>query len=171
MNKYLNNSYEYFNKLADCIKNYKYKEVVFFCVGNSKVWYDCFAPLLADKLREKALKNAFIYGGKQFSITPTNLIEYIDFIKRIHSNACIIVVDNLLTFNSDDCGLIDIFNRSTNISGLYNKCLFGDISILLKTYPYNNIGFLDIQNRIIEQITNIITIVLKIYKKNKNDKI
>ena len=144
--------YIYYKDLKQLLSLYNNKEIVFFCVGNYKVWYDSFASELASSLRELSFK-AYIYGGKNFPIVPDNLSAYIDFVNAKHPYACIIVVDNLLTFSNKDCGNVIIRNRASNIAYFSQNLAFGHISLLLKTYPYNNsYNFLNKQSQIVKKL-------------------
>ena len=92
-----------FNKLLTTMKHVKHKEIVFFCAGNYKIWYDDFSSVFAEKLKSIGLR-CFIYGGKGHSITACNIVSYMDFINQKHPGAYIIVVDNLLTTNAAETG-------------------------------------------------------------------
>ncbi len=127
-------SYIYYKQLSDILQNYKNKEIVFFCAGNYKIWFDCFAPLVGELLRLIPNNNCFVYGGTKFPITAENITEYMDFINAKHPNACIIVIDNCITLDASESGKVIINPRTTKVAGLTNNRMFGDISILLKTY-------------------------------------
>lgn len=169
MNNFVNiDVYKYYYQLSKILCNYKNKEVVFFCVGNYKIWYDSFASCVCLGLKKIGV-NGFIYGGKDFPILPDSLTDYMNWVENSHPNACVIVVDNLLTFNKDDCGKLIISQRKTNLAGLVNKLSFGDVSVLLTTYPYENYKeFIQKQ----QQITDNLIKALEIFKINtQNDKI
>lgn len=125
-------------KLSGLLCQNTSQEVVIFCVGNPKIWYDCFAPFLAELLRLNSSIKSYIYGGINFAITSENIQLYMDFIKSKHPAACIIVVDNCLTIDPDECGDVVITKRATNVAGLAGDYLFGDISVMLKTNPQDN---------------------------------
>jgi len=110
------------------------KELVLFCVGNSKIWYDGFGPRFADEARKLGL-NCFVYGGSEFSIIPENLLDYMDFVERKHPSAIVVVVDNCLNVSHQHKFDIEIKKTAAVPAGLINKKSFGNISILLKTSP------------------------------------
>ena len=142
-------------ELSGLLQNNASREVVIFCVGNPKIWYDCFAPFLAEILRLQGNIKSYIYGGINFAITSDNLQLYMDFIKAKHPSACIIVVDNCLTINKAESGTIAITKRATNVAGLSGDYLFGDISILLKTNPQDScFAFLKNLQQILPQVAN-----------------
>ncbi len=146
-----------YSKLVLLLNEYSGREVVFFCVGNHKVWFDCFAPFLAECLRKFSLNKCFVYGGINFSITPENLQKYAAFVKNKHPSACIIVVDNCLTANLAESGKIVLAKRCTNLAGLMGGYLFGDISLLLKTFPMqNSFSFLRVVENLLLPVTSAI---------------
>lgn len=161
-------AYRYYYQLSKILNNYKNKEVVFFCVGNYKVWYDSFASNVGSMLKTLNI-NSFVYGGKDFPILPDVLTTYMSWVESRHPNACIIVVDNLLTFCQNSCGELVIAQRKTNISGLTSKLLFGDVSVLFRTCPYENYeNVLAKQQRVINNLAK----ALEMLKKNtQNGKI
>ena len=139
------------NYLKSILMANKYREVVFFCVGNYKIWYDSFAPELAENLRNCRNFNYFIYGGKTYSILPDNLIEYMDFIEKKHPGALIIVVDNCLSVDGRNQFVVN--NTSCAPAGFLNFKKFGDVSMLMKcNYSHNCHEYLKLQNKVIIKI-------------------
>lgn len=124
-----------FKSLIDMMKLSSNKEIVFFCAGNYKIWYDDFAPLFAEELKKNNVKT-FVYGGKDYSITASNIIEYMNFIENKHPNAFIIVVDNLLTFDKSQSGEVVIDKIKRIPAGLTSSRQFGNFFILFKVFPY-----------------------------------
>lgn len=157
--------HKYYFQLSKFLSKYRNKEVVFFCVGNYKIWYDSFASAVGSMLKAINIK-CFIYGGKDYPILPDVLTNYMAWVENNHPNACIIVVDNLLTFSQDDCGELIISQRKTNVAGLVNKLSFGDISVLLKTNPYNNyVDFLEKQQQVVANLAK----ALEMFKNNSQN--
>ena len=144
--------FQYYSQIMKLLEEYKHKEIVLFCVGNYKIWFDSFASAVAAAAKQENI-NAFVYGGKDYPIVPDNLPEYIDFVKNKHPKAAIIVVDNILTTNQQYCGKLIISKRATEVSSLYAPLLFGNISVLLNTNPYINPElFLEKQSFVVECI-------------------
>lgn len=162
MNNLINiECYKYYSQLYRLILPQKHKEWVFFCAGNYKIWFDCFASAVGERLRKENIR-CFVYGGKDFPILPDNLSEFVDFVQNKHPNALVIVVDNLLTYNQEECGQVVIHNRSTNIAGAITNVCFGDISVLLKTYPRQHCYlFLQQQNLIVNNLISAINLINK----------
>lgn len=77
------------------------REVIFLCVGNGKIWFDSFGPMMGSLLKRCQLKK-FIYGNLQYSIKGSNIKEFIEMIAKFHINPFIIVFDSCL---SKSCGL------------------------------------------------------------------
>ena len=161
MNNKLNDkTKEYIIKLKDCLKVYKNKEVVLFCVGNYKVWFDCFGPTVAETLRRNNI-NCFIYGGFIFNVCAININEYMCFIKQKHPDACIIIVDNCISLKPYQNTEVVISKNKTIPACFTNMQPFGDISILLKTHIYSDpFIFLEKQNEIVFNICESIKNVL-----------
>lgn len=102
------------------------REVVFLCVGNSKIWYDSFGPMIGSLLKHLNI-NKFVYGNCGYNITAKNLDEYLNLIYKFHVNPFIIVVDSC--FSSRSCGLKVSLSPSL-VAGFTDKSRrVGDLSI------------------------------------------
>lgn len=163
MNSSINiNVYKYYTQLYKLLKKYQNKEIVFFCVGNYKIWYDSFSSELSSELKKLNLK-VFIYGGQDFPILPDTLSCCMQWIENKHPNACVVVVDNLLTIDASNCGDLIISERKTNMAGLTKNLAFGNVSVLLKTYPYEDCySFLKKQRQTVLHLTKAIKLCQKI---------
>ena len=106
------------------------KEIVLFCVGNYKIWYDSFGPLFAEVARKNNI-NCFIYGGSANPIMPDNLLEYMQFVEQKHPSALIILIDNCLSAEKKEMLDIKIKSVPSVPAGFVHSKKFGDISILL----------------------------------------
>ena len=154
-------------KLQKYVLENRYKEIVFVCVGNYKIWYDSFAPQFAESLRESNI-NCYVYGGKN-SIVPDNLIDYMTFIETKHARALIIVVDSCLV--TDDRNSCCFFVKKSPMvpAGYTNTKSFGDISILFGvTRKENKFKYLETQKQTIKYLINRIGQCLRdnLYKKS-----
>lgn len=102
------------------------REIVILCVGNGKVWYDSFGPLLADALKQQEA-NVFVYGGAKRPIVASNLDGYLDMLSRYHKNAFIIVAD--CCFSQSSRGLC-IREGQTVVAGFSkSRAALGELSI------------------------------------------
>jgi putative sporulation protein YyaC len=138
------------------------KEIVFVCVGNYKVWFDCFSSIIATYLRQNKNNKYFVYGGSDFPIIADNLCTFMDFIARVHPSAFVIVVDNCLTLNKSQNCTLEIKNSPAVPAGFVSNKSFGNASILLKTYIFDSpLTFLHKQNDVINILLEIIENGLK----------
>lgn len=158
-------AFNLYKNLKTLLYKYRYKEKVFLCVGNYKIWYDCFSCELEKMIKVTGIK-AYVYGGMNFPILKHNIDQYAKFIKIKHPNACVIVVDNILTNNTQYCGELVIKEESTNIAALTAAYRVGDISVLLYTNTgVDGYAFLDYQKKIVYVLAKIFNGVIN---NNKN---
>ncbi len=69
------------------------RSIVFLCVGNAKVWFDCFGPYVGSLLQKLGI-NYYVYGNVRSNILTNNIEEYVNMIYRFHVNPYIIVFDS-----------------------------------------------------------------------------
>ena len=122
-------------ELANCIEKIKKtsltRDVVFLCVGNSKVWYDSFGPMMGSLLQFFGVKN-YVYGNIRSNIHKDNIHEYIKIINKFHYNPYIVVFDNAFS-NNDEFG-IKIMEDGVECAAFSNDPAYvGDLSILCLT--------------------------------------
>lgn len=72
------------------------KSIVFLCVGNSKVWFDCFGPYVGSLLQKLGIEY-YVYGNVRSNILTNNIEEYVNMIYRFHVNPYIIVFDSAIS--------------------------------------------------------------------------
>ena len=96
--------------------NFQNKEIVLFCVGNYKIWYDSFGPTFAEMARKNNI-HCFIYGGEQTSIVSDNLLDYMKFVESKHPSATIVIVDNCLTSTTSNLYDIEIKRNEEKSKG------------------------------------------------------
>lgn len=107
-------------------KNQK-KNVVFLCVGNSKIWFDSFGPIVGSFLQCRGVEN-YVYGNVNSNVLSNNICEFIDMIYKFHVNPFIIVVDSSISNVSS----FDLFvNEEPTLCGAFseNPCEVGDLKI------------------------------------------
>lgn len=115
-------------KLKDINKN---REVVFLCVGNAKIWYDSFGPMVGTILQYMGINN-YVYGNLKSNICQDNLKTYIDIIYRYHYDPYIVVVDNCLSASNKFEVIIK--EGPTDCAGLSKEPIsIGDCGILCLT--------------------------------------
>lgn len=118
-------------EIAKGIKNIKNisekRDVIFLCVGNSKIWYDSFGPIVGTLCQYIGVKN-YIYGNLRANINQSNLEDYINIIYRFHYNPFVVVFDSALSISEDF--FIKIIDGPTECAGLSdNSVLVGDLSV------------------------------------------
>lgn len=72
---------------------------IFLCVGCDKFVCDSLAPIVAEKLKHEYNISAFVYGGLDYNITASNLVECINYIEAQHDGAQIVTIDATLGEN------------------------------------------------------------------------
>ena len=103
-------------------------KVVFLCVGSDKFVSDSLAPIVAEMLKRVYNIPAIVYGGIDYNINATNLMEVVHYIEAMQEDAMIILIDATL-----DVNVGEVIIRDGAFAGL-GKCVpnrkLGDIAIL-----------------------------------------
>ena len=79
-------AYELRNRISD-------EPTVFMCIGTEKVFSDSLGPRVGTLLNEQLNRAIFVYGLCDQNITAENLQYSYNFIKALHPNSKIVVVD------------------------------------------------------------------------------
>lgn len=116
--------YKEFEKVERIAKD---REVVFLCVGNSKVWFDSFGPTMGSLLMHLDLEK-FIYGNLRANITSRNIGEYVDMIYKLHIDPFIVVFDNALS--KENVGLVVREGPIECAAFSENSTTVGDLSVI-----------------------------------------
>ena len=66
---------------------------VYMCIGTEKVFSDSLGPRVGTLLNTQMSKPVFVYGLCNQNITAENLCHSYDFIKTMHPNSQIVVID------------------------------------------------------------------------------
>lgn len=69
------------------------ESTVFMCIGTEKVFSDSLGPRVGTLLNENLASATFIYGLCDHNITAENLLYSYNFIKALHPNSKIVVID------------------------------------------------------------------------------
>lgn len=150
------------------------KQIVFLCVGTSKVAGDSLAPRVGDKLIESNLP-CYVYGVSNNNVNRKNLLNYLCFIQKMHPNCILITIDAGLS-KKQPIGIVDIAKGGISPARAITKKTFkiGDIGILgvvgeytgdvLKTLSGVSEAFIE---RFSECIAEIIVNCLKTYYFNE----
>ena len=114
--------YELYTKLKET------QEPIFLCVGSDKFVVDSLAPIVAEKLKKEYNIPAIVYGGLDYNINRTNLLEVLNYISVMHENCSIVLVDATVDVS---VGVVKVGDGAMPGFGqiIPNRKL-GDISIL-----------------------------------------
>lgn len=156
----VNNNFLMFNKLYNLNKVKKDKQIIFLCVGNSKIWFDSFGPIVGSVLKLMDF-GFYIYGNTKTNINAKNINEYIEMIYNFHKNPYIIVFDNSLSMVEEP--MLKIKEGPTICSVFNNSVSVGDLSVtycLSKKHIKNHIYF----NEMLKSIKKIIRMLIYILK-------
>ena len=104
---------------------------VFVCIGTEKVFSDSLGPKVGSLINAKMEKPLFVYGLCDQNITAENLVYCHDFIRQMHPNSQIVVVDAAVG-TPDQIGKIQISDGGIVPGAATNKNLpnIGDVSIV-----------------------------------------
>ncbi len=104
---------------------------VFVCIGTEKVFSDSLGPRVGTLLNSRMRKPRFVYGLCQNNITAENLARCHDFIKKMHPDGQLVVVDAAVG-SSEQIGRIQISDGGIVPGAATNKNLpqIGDVSIV-----------------------------------------
>lgn len=107
------------------------KNPVFLCIGTEKVFADSLGPRVGTLLNDKMEKSAYVYGFSDQNITAENLQYSYEFVKAMHPNNQIVVIDAAVG-SSEQIGSVQIRNGGIVPGAATNKNLpmVGDISII-----------------------------------------
>lgn len=104
---------------------------IFMCIGTEKVFSDSLGPRVGSLLNEIMNRPAFIYGLKDQNITAENLCGSYSFIKAMHPDSKVIVIDAGVGAN-EQLGNIQLSDGGIIPGAATNKNLpmMGDVSIV-----------------------------------------
>lgn len=104
---------------------------VFVCIGTEKVFSDSLGPKVGSLVNAKMEKPLFVYGLCDQNITAENLVYCHDFIRQMHPDSQIVVVDAAVG-TTDQIGKIQISDGGIVPGAATNKNLpnIGDVSIV-----------------------------------------
>lgn len=162
------NSYAYSKNSALSLYDFFCKNFstppVLLCIGTDRILADCLGPLIADQLRAINYPQ-FIYGGLSAPITRQNAIFASQYIRTMHPESKLLVIDSMASTTSARLGHIIINNRYNgalqNLDIKADLYLYGITSILHQQKLFNARLF-NIKN-----ISNSIVSAFVYYVKNR----
>jgi putative sporulation protein YyaC len=118
-------------QLQSAIKSIADGVNVFMCIGTEKVVSDSLGPRVGKLLTDKMNKPLFVYGTENANITAENLMYSYNFIKALHPDSKIAVVDAGVG-KRDQVGEIQVIDGGIIPGAATNKNLpeVGDVSIV-----------------------------------------
>lgn len=113
------------------LRNRIKKSPVFMCIGTEKVFSDSLGPRVGTILNGKMNTPAFIYGMCEQNITAENLLYCYNFIKALHPECQIVVIDAAVG-SAEQIGKIQISDGGIYPGAATNKNLpsVGDLGIV-----------------------------------------
>ena len=98
-----------FSKIIGESRTNSYSNIVFLCIGTSKIIGDSFGPLVGKKLKDKIRKEKIvILGDLKDNISALNIEKTVNKVKKTYNNPLIIAIDAALS-RKEDIGKIKIY--------------------------------------------------------------
>ena len=119
-------------RMAQALKEKtQYAQPVYMCIGTEKVFSDSLGPRVGTLLNDNMISPAFVYGLCDRNITAENLLYSYNFIKALHPNITIVVVDAAVGAG-DQIGKIQLCDGGIIPGAATNKNLpvVGDVGIV-----------------------------------------
>lgn len=109
----------------------KIKNPVYMCIGTEKVFSDSLGPRVGTIINEKMKEPLFVYGVCACNITAENLLYSYRFIKAMHPDKQIVVIDAAVG-SYEQIGKVQMCDGGIVPGAATNKNLpcVGDISIV-----------------------------------------
>ena len=106
-------------------------QTVYMCIGTEKVFSDSLGPRVGTLLNENMIFPSFVYGLCEQNITAENLLYSYNFIKAMHPESKIVVIDAAVGA-PEQIGKIQISDGGILPGAATNKNLpsVGDIGIV-----------------------------------------
>ncbi len=146
--------------IENILKNIKNK-VVFLCLGNIKVNFDCFASFIAENLK-KLNVYGYVYGGEKCPLYGESLEEMKNILERYHKNDTIIFVDVVKTKEETDNGKIIVSSKKFQVAN--SEVVFNyDYSICYLVKINENIDHFSFQKYEAEKIATYIANCCQIF--------
>ncbi len=118
-------------EFAKAIKQKAQQCNVFMCIGTQKVIADSLGPRVGQILNENMKTPLFVYGLDSLNITAENLVDSYNFIKQMHPDEQIMVIDAGVG-EDEQVGEVQLVNNGIAPGAATDKNLpmVGDISIV-----------------------------------------
>ncbi len=88
------------NKIKNLMVNNEFSDIIFLCIGTSKIIGDAIGPILGSNLKDIENEFIHIYGTIEKNVHFNNTKNIIESINRNYINPCIISIDAALSNNN-----------------------------------------------------------------------
>ena len=118
-------------RMAEALKSKTQGQTVYMCIGTEKVFSDSLGPRVGSLINQKMRSPAFVYGLCEQNITAENLLYSYNFIKALHPQSKIVVIDAAVG-SPEQIGKIQISDGGIMPGAATNKNLpsVGDVGIV-----------------------------------------
>ena len=118
-------------RMVNALKSKTKNAPVYMCIGTEKVFSDSLGPRVGTLLNENMNCPYFVYGLHEQNITAENLMYSYNFIKALHPDSPIIVVDAAVG-SAEQIGKIQLSDGGILPGAATNKNLpaVGDVGIV-----------------------------------------
>lgn len=116
-------------KLDYLIRNNKFSNIIFLCIGTSKIIGDSIGPIVGSKLKSLENRYIHIYGTLENNLNFNNTKKIVETINSNYANPCIITIDAALS--NYNLGNIVLEKGFIKIGKALQKCLcfYSDVNI------------------------------------------
>ena len=137
------------------------KNLVFLCIGTTKIIGDSVGPRVGDRLRANGV-DAFVYGNTFRQVTAINVDDYIKMIKTRHADDLVVVIDAALG-KCSDIGSIKVTKNGIKPGGAFNrgKQRVGDVGILAVVGDADGDRMMELKNRDVKFIDRLVDKVVE----------
>ena len=174
---------EFVQEFDNIMKNKKYDNIVFLCIGTDRITGDCFGPIvgsiLMNKLKNYNIPNMDVIGCLEDNISFEKIENRLSSQISTYKNPLIISIDAALS-NKNNVGEIFVKNSGIELGKSLNKKqkIFGDISIKAvvgKNMKCNQENFRILQNIPLNKVMKLSNLVANgiidvMYKKMQSGK-
>ena len=113
---------EFERRIIDLMKEEEFTDIIFLCIGTSKIIGDAIGPIIGTKLKSSENKYMHIYGTFENNLNFNNAKNIIEDINRNYKKPCIVSIDAALS-NKNKLGDIVIESGYIKLGKALGKCL------------------------------------------------
>lgn len=147
-------------------------EYIIVCIGCDQIIGDKLGPLVGTMLNDSRIISNYIYGLLGNNINATNIDITIDFIKKLHGESKIVVIDAAIGLEGE-IGCLQSYNGPISPGSATQKKLscIGDVSVVgvVSTKLMND--FYTLSETKIQQVTKMAKTIVEAFKNLSNPQI